>query len=89
MCVNHPNFLTFKELSGHSCLLDLKISHGFFVNSRETETTACLAFYLVIRLWENFYKKAISNIGNKTKTLKKYQMFQREHRKRDYYFIDI
>ena len=39
-------------------LLGLTSFHGFVILVRRIEPIACLVFHLVIKMWENPYKKA-------------------------------
>ena len=56
MCVNHLKILTSQKLHNPLCLFGLKSFHGFIFVWR-TEPSDCLVFYLVIKIWENLYKK--------------------------------
>ena len=51
-----PKILTYQKL--RSPLLGLTSFHGFVILVRRIEPIACLVFHLVIKMWENPYKKA-------------------------------
>ena len=89
MCVNHPKILTTQKQHRPIGLFHLKSFHGFFILHGRIEPIAGLLFYLIIKMWRNLYMKAISNMANSNKTLKKISKCF-AHTKRDkYYFIDF
>ena len=71
MCVNHPKFLTSQKLS--SPLLGLKSFHGFVIFGGMIEPITYLVFYLIIRMWENLYKKPYQTWRTAVKAFKKHQ----------------
>ena len=54
-------------------LIGLKSSHGFVILVGRTETISCLVFYLVIKMWENLYKKPYQTWKTVVKIFKKHQ----------------
>ena len=57
MRVNHQKILTFQKLSDSLGLLELKNFHRFVILGGRIEPIVCLVFYLIIKMWENLYKK--------------------------------
>ena len=73
MCLNHPNNLISQKLSIPLRLFGLKSCNGFVVLGGRIEAIVCLVFYLVIKMWENLYKKIYQNWQTTVKTFTKCQ----------------
>ena len=87
MCVNHAKALTFQKLSSALGLFRLKSFHGFVIRVRRIELIACLVVYLVIKMWESFYKKPYQKWQTGVKTFKKPQHVPTgTHKKRKIFF---
>ena len=75
MCVNYAKMLTFRKLSCPLGLFRLKSFYGFVFFGGSMEPTTSLAFYLVIKIWENLYQKSCQTWRTAINTLKKHQNF--------------
>ena len=64
--------LTSQKLYIPLCLFGLKGFYGFVILVGRIEPIACLVFYLVIKMWENPYKKPYQ-IWKTVETFKKHQ----------------
>ena len=73
MCVNHPKILTSQELNSPLDLFGLNSFHKFAILGGRIEPIACLVFYLVIKMYENLYKKPYQKGQTAVKTFKKHQ----------------
>ena len=67
-----PKILTSQKLCSPLCSFGLKSFHGFFILVGRIEPTTWLVFYLVIKMWENPYKKPYQT-RKTVKTCKKHQ----------------
>ena len=72
MCVIHPEILTFQKFHSTLCLFGLKSLHRYVILVGRIKPIACLVFYLVVKMWENPYKKPCQT-RKTVKTLKKKQ----------------
>ena len=58
LCSLETNNVDFADkLKSPLGLFGLKSFYGFVILDGRTESIACLAFYLFIKMWENLYKK--------------------------------
>ena len=86
MCVNHPQIFTSQKLCSPLCLFDLKRFHRFVILVVRIEPIVCLVFYLVIKMWENPYKKPYQT-WKTVKAFKKHQnVLTGIHKKRQMLF---
>ena len=73
--------LTSQKLCNPLGLFGLKSFHGFLILSGRIESIACLAYYLITKMWENFYKKLFQTWQTAVKPSKKHQNILREQTK--------
>ena len=86
MCANHLKILTSQKLGSPLYLFGLKSLNAFIILVGRIEPIACLVFYLVIKMWENPYKKPYQ-IWKTVKAFKKHQnVLTRIHKKRQILF---
>ena len=76
MCLNRPKMFTSQKSRCPLCLLGLKSFHGFVILVGRREPIACFEFYLVIKMWENPYKKSYQ----KRKKTKRFETHQTQNR---------
>ena len=69
MCKPPINF-DFPKADSHLGLFGLKRFHAFVILGGRIEHIACLVFYLVIKMWEDLYKKPYQNWQTAVKTFK-------------------
>ena len=73
MCANHPKVLTSKKFGSPLCLFGLKSVPRFVIFVGRIKPIACLVFYLVIKLWEDLYKKPFHTWKTLVKIFKKHK----------------
>ena len=74
-----PTNFDFPENEQPLGLFGLKSFHGFVILGGRIERIDCLVFYLVIKMWENLYKKTYQKWQTAVKTFKKHQNVSMEH----------
>ena len=87
MCGSHPNILTSQKLRSHLGLFGLKSFHWFVILVERIKAIACLVFYLVMKMLENFYKKPYQTWKTVLKILTKHENVPTgRHKKRQILF---
>ena len=82
-----PQILTFQKLSSPLGLFGLKSFHGFVILGGRIERIDCLVFCLVIKMWENPYKKSYQKWQTAVKAFKKHQnVLTGTHKRREKLF---
>ena len=82
MCVNHPKILTSQKLRSSSGLFGLKGFPEFVILLERIEPIACLLFYLVIKIWENFYR-TLKTVAKILKNIKKREKQQQQPKEKN------
>ena len=74
-----PTNFNFPENEQPLGLFSLKSFHEFVILGGSIGLIACLVFYLVIKMWENIYKKPCQTWQTALKTFKNHQNVSYEH----------